>query len=74
MPRVRAAKSVTVFLCDNPDCCDVHIELRNERGEVFAAAVLDTSCQGLFEHFVSCWQQGEAKRTLRTANPPPLPH
>ena len=24
----------------------------------FATAVLDTSCAGLFEHIVSCWQRG----------------
>lgn len=72
MTRGRAAKSVDVYLCD--DCCDVHIDLRDARGKVFATAVLDTSCPGLFEHFVACWQQGEAKRAARAGPPPPLSH
>ena len=67
----RAAESVSIYLCDNPDCCNnIHIDLMDGRGKVFAIAVLDTSNAGLFQHFVSCWQRGEAERAKR-AGPPP---
>jgi hypothetical protein len=74
MKHAREAESVSFYLCDNPDCCNVHVDLHDGRGKVFARAVVDTSDRGLLEHFVSYWQEGEAKRATRLAHSPSLPH
>ena len=52
--KARVAHSISLFLCDDPHCHRVHVELYDNGGRTFAVAALPTDENEFMAEFMEC--------------------